>query len=99
MEKLNLSQKVLPVAVLISAVALFDGSMHALAQDAGSPLSSDRARAAEELKQGAAAFRERKYDEAQRHYRTALRLQPWHTAALVLRARAIRAQHKPVEQD
>ncbi len=99
MEKLNLSQKVLPVAVLISAVALFDGSMHALAQDAGSPLSSDRARAAEEMKQGAAAFRERKYDEAQRHYRTAFRLDPSHTTALVLLARSIRAQYKPGVKD
>ncbi len=94
MQKLNLTQKVLPVTVLISAVALFDGSFHALAQDAGSSVS-DRARAAEEMKQGAAAFRERKYDDAQRHYRTAFRLDPSHQTALVLLARSIRAQYKP----
>jgi tetratricopeptide (TPR) repeat protein len=99
MQKLNPSQKVLAVAVLISAVAFLDGSMHAIAQDAGFPVSNDRARAAEEMKQGAAAFRERKYDEAQRHYRTAFRLDPSHTTALVLLARSIRAQYKPGVKD
>jgi tetratricopeptide (TPR) repeat protein len=91
MRKLNL--------VLIGAVAFLDGSTRLLAQDAGTSVPIGQARAAEEMKQGAAAFRERRYDEAQRHYRTAFKLDPSHTTALVLLARSIRAQYKPGAKD
>jgi tetratricopeptide (TPR) repeat protein len=99
MQKLNLSKPAVPLSVLISAVALLGSPRLGLAQDAGSPTPSDRARAAEEMKQGAMAFRARKYDEAQRHYRSAFTLDPSQKTALVLLARSIRAQYKPGVKD
>lgn len=99
MQKLNLSNAAVLLWVLISAVALLGGPGLALAQDAGSPAPSDRTRAAEEMKQGATALRAGKYDEAQRHYRSAFRLDPSQKTALVLLARSIRAQYKPGLKD
>jgi tetratricopeptide (TPR) repeat protein len=57
--------------------------------------STERARAEEELKQGAQAFRAGRYDEAQEHYRTALKLDPVQKTAALFLARSIRAQYKP----
>lgn len=98
MQKLYASREVL-LAVMVSAVALFGGSERSFAQDANSTAPTHRARAAEEMKKGGASFRERKYNEAQRHYRAAFRLDPSNKTALVLLARSIRAQYKPGEKD
>src|ERR1700687_5318618 len=61
--------------------------------------STDRARAQEEMKQGAQAFRAGKYDEAQEHYRTVLKLDPTQKSAALALARSIRAQYKPGTAD
>ena len=57
--------------------------------------ASDKERAANEIKLGAAALRERKYSEAQQHYQAALKLDPAQKTAWVLLGRSIRAQYKP----
>jgi len=61
----------------------------------GAGPSADRARIQEEMKQGGQAFRAGKYDEAQEHYWTALKLDPTQKSAALLLGRSIRAQYKP----
>ena len=82
------------LAAAVCAVGLLELTAPAARGSEGSaPVAS--ARVQDELKQGAQALRAGKYDEAQEHYRKALKLDPSQKTALVFLARSIRAQYKP----
>jgi tetratricopeptide (TPR) repeat protein len=82
--------------VLLGALAVLSGPRQGMTGAEVTGPSTERARAGEELKQGAQAFRAGRYDEAQEHYRTALKLDPAQkTAAALFLARSIRAQYQP----
>jgi len=81
--------------MLLGAVAVLAVPRQGITGSEVTGPSTDRARAQEEMKQGAQAFRAGKYDDAQEHYRTALKLDPTQKSAALSLGRSIRAQYKP----
>jgi tetratricopeptide (TPR) repeat protein len=82
------------LAATVCAVGLLEMVARAAPGSEGSaPVGS--ARVQDEMKQGAQALRAGKYDEAEEHYRNALKLDPSQKTALVFLARSIRAQYTP----
>src|SRR5258708_2716611 len=92
-QKINrgLSQRV----ILLGAVAVLSAPRQGMSGSETSGPSTGRARAQDEMKQGAQAFRAGRYDEAQEHYRTALKLDPTQKTAALFLARSIRAEYNP----
>jgi len=90
------NREVLVTALLLAFGAVLAGRSAVAAQT--SP-ATDKEHAANEIKLGAAALRERKYSEAQQHYQEALKLDPGQTTAWALLGRSIRAQYKPGAKD
>jgi len=85
--------------MLLGAIAVLTAPRQGMTGSEVTGPSTDRARAQEEMKQGAQAFRAGKYDEAQEHYRTVLKLDPTQKSAALALARSIRAQYKPGTAD
>src|SRR5712664_3212439 len=95
MAKQKISRGSLQSVVLLGAVAVLTVPRQGMTGSEVAGPSTDRARAQEEMKQGFQAFRAGKYDEAQEHYRTVLKLDPTQKSAALFLARSIRAQYKP----
>jgi len=82
--------------VFVTTLLLGFGTM---AQTSPQKPETDQERTGHEMELGAAAFRARKYSEAQRHYQAALKLDPGQKTAWVLLGRSIRAQYKAGTKD
>ncbi len=95
MAKQKISRSSSQWVMLLGALAVLTVSRQGMTGSEVTGPPTDRARAQEEMKQGAQAFRAGKYDEAQEHYRTVLKLDPTQKSAALSLARSIRAQYKP----
>src|SRR5713226_9483119 len=95
MARLKINRVSSQCVMLLGALAVLTVPREGMTGSEVSGPSTDRARAQEEMKQGAQAFRSGKYDEAQEHYRTVLKLDPTQKSAALSLARSIRAQYKP----
>jgi len=95
MARLKINRVSSQCVMLLGALAVLTVPREGMTGSEVSGPSTDRARAQEEMKQGAQAFRAGKYDEAQEHYRTVLKLDPTQKSGALSLARSIRAQYKP----
>jgi tetratricopeptide (TPR) repeat protein len=99
MRKPNVNCRASYWAALLGALAMLSVPNPGLGATESSAPSTDRARGQEEMKQGAQAYREGKYRDAEEHYRAALKLDPAQKSAALFLGRAIRAQYKPGVED
>jgi tetratricopeptide (TPR) repeat protein len=95
MAKRKTNRSSLQWGILLGTLAILTAPRQGMTGAEVTGPSTGRARAQEEMKRGAQAFRAGKYDEAQEHYRTVLKLDPTQKSAALVLARSVRAQYKP----